>query len=119
MTQDELEKLDQDLTREQEEIEEQLKSVSVQNPAVKGDREPLIPDYGPTEDDYAHEVADLDRNFALEHQLEERLEEIKTTRQKIKEGTFGKCENCKQDISVRRLKVMPIAKLCMQCANPK
>lgn len=43
------------------------------------------------------------------------LREIKSALQKLKEGTYGKCERCGKPIGVKRLEVMPSARLCVKC----
>ena len=58
-----------------------------------------------------------DRNFMLrirdrEHQL---LGKIKKALQRIENKTFGVCENCGENISSKRLKVRPVAALCIDC----
>ena len=45
------------------------------------------------------------------------LREIDTALQKLKEGTFGICEMCAKPIGIRRLKVMPSARLCIKCKS--
>ena len=34
---------------------------------------------------------------------------------RIKDGTFGVCENCGEDIGLSRLKARPVTTLCIQC----
>lgn len=41
--------------------------------------------------------------------------EIKVSLQKIKDGIFGICEMCDDEIDVERLKVKPHAKYCINC----
>ena len=117
MTTNELNKLCESLEEELKLIEGQLNNVSTTGP--DGTAQPKRVDYGDSddEDSYAHEVTDLDLNLAQEHRLKERLEEIKTTLEKIKAGKYGQCEACSQDIHPERLKVMPIAALCISCAR--
>jgi len=120
MTKDELNKLDDALAKEQALIEDQLGQFADKSPIDKNDYIPRVPNYDDddhNEDDYAHEVTDFDRNVAMVKQLEDRLREIKRTRGKIKDGSYGKCENCSQVIAKERLKVMPVASLCMSCAS--
>jgi DnaK suppressor protein len=38
---------------------------------------------------------------------------------KIKEGTYGTCEECGEEISEKRLRVMPAATLCIACKENK
>lgn len=45
------------------------------------------------------------------------LREIDSALEKLKEGTFGICEVCAKPIGVRRLKVMPSARLCIKCKS--
>ncbi len=45
------------------------------------------------------------------------LREIDTALEKLKEGTFGICEMCSKPIGIRRLKVMPSARLCIKCKS--
>ena len=43
------------------------------------------------------------------------LREINTALEKLKAGTFGVCEVCGKHIGLRRLRVMPSARLCIKC----
>ena len=43
------------------------------------------------------------------------LREIDTALSKLKEGTYGICELCGKPIGVKRLKVVPSARLCIKC----
>jgi DnaK suppressor protein len=45
------------------------------------------------------------------------LREIDNALEKLKEGTFGVCELCGKQIGLRRLKVMPSARLCIECKS--
>jgi DnaK suppressor protein len=71
---------------------------------------------------YSYHMADVatdnyDREFSLGLAGNERdiLYEIDAALQKIKDGTFGLCEECERLISKTRLKVVPYAKLCIKC----
>ncbi len=45
------------------------------------------------------------------------LRDIDNALEKLKEGTFGICELCSKPIGLRRLKVMPSARLCIECKS--
>jgi DnaK suppressor protein len=45
------------------------------------------------------------------------LSEINDALARIEQGTFGKCENCHQEISRDRLRVLPYARYCIRCAR--
>ena len=36
---------------------------------------------------------------------------------RIEEGTFGICDMCDEDISIKRLKARPVTKFCITCKN--
>lgn len=117
MTKDELQKLYEDLEQEEKDLKEQLAEIADPNPEAKGDYKVKVPNYGDEDDDNTLEATDLDRNFAMEKELENKLNEVVKTKEKIKNGTYGKCDNCSADIPPARLKVRPIAALCINCAK--
>jgi DnaK suppressor protein len=45
------------------------------------------------------------------------LREINAALEKLKEGTYGICEICGKAIGIKRLKVMPSARLCIKCKS--
>jgi DnaK suppressor protein len=45
------------------------------------------------------------------------IQKIKTTLEKIQDGTFGICENCGEDISFARLKARPVTSYCIHCKS--
>jgi DnaK suppressor protein len=117
MTKEDLKKLYDDLEQEEKHLREQLSGIADPNPAVKNDYQVKMPNYGEDEDENAMESTDLDRNFAMERELESKLNEILKTKEKIKSGTYGKCENCSAQIPAARLKVRPVSALCVDCAE--
>ncbi len=62
-------------------------------------------------------TAEADQNFAI--RLKEReqrlLKKIDEALQRIESGTFGICESCGGEISVKRLKARPVTTLCIEC----
>jgi RNA polymerase-binding transcription factor DksA len=116
MTKEELKKLDEELAQEELNLINQLEMVANKNPLVQGDYEAKLPNYGDEEDENVQEIVEFEKNLALTKELEDKLNSIRKTRQKIKEGTYGKCENCGQDILYERLKAMPEATKCVTCA---
>jgi RNA polymerase-binding transcription factor DksA len=50
----------------------------------------------------------------MESQTEE-LKEIKDALERIKDGSFGSCENCQARIPKERLKAISYARLCVKC----
>ena len=45
------------------------------------------------------------------------LGEISSALERIDKGTFGKCEECAQQISKERLHTIPFARLCIDCGH--
>jgi RNA polymerase-binding transcription factor DksA len=41
--------------------------------------------------------------------------EIDNALEKIQEGTYGRCENCQEEIARERLRALPFARLCIKC----
>lgn len=71
---------------------------------------------------YSFHMADqatdnFDREFSLDlaSSGQDLLNIIDEALDKIKEGNYGLCENCEKPISVKRLKAVPYAKLCIKC----
>jgi RNA polymerase-binding protein DksA len=69
-------------------------------------------------------MADLGTdNFEQEFTLslleneEQALEEITAALDRIDQGTFGRCEECHKEIPRERLKALPYARRCVECAR--
>ena len=43
------------------------------------------------------------------------LDKIEKALRKIEDGTFGTCENCNEEISIKRLEARPETTLCIRC----
>lgn len=50
----------------------------------------------------------LDRHAAMVRQLRSAIE-------RVKDGAYGICRECEEEIAPRRLKAIPWAQLCIQC----
>ena len=67
--------------------------------------------------DDASEVAEQAKTLALRRHLEGMLKEIERAIARAEKGTYGICERCRNPISEERLKVLPSATLCIDCAK--
>lgn len=56
-------------------------------------------------------------NAEIYSRLSEKLRDIEIALEKIRNKTYGKCENCGKDISAARLKALPFSKYCIKCAE--
>src|SRR5207237_10070151 len=63
-------------------------------------------------DNFEQEVA-----IGLLETEEQRLEEIAAALQRIDNGTFGCCEECRKEISKERLGAVPYTRHCIDCAR--
>ena len=67
--------------------------------------------------DDATEVSEQAKTLALRRHLEGMLKEIERAIVRAQRGVYGACERCGKPISEERLKVMPSAALCIDCAK--
>ena len=65
--------------------------------------------------DSAHATAERSQTLALVEQLHEHRRDIDSAMARMDEGSYGKCENCGQDIPFERLEARPTATLCVTC----
>ena len=65
--------------------------------------------------DSAQVTAERSQQITLVEQLRARRADILNALRKIDDGTYGKCENCGNDIPVERLEAVPAATLCVSC----
>ena len=56
-------------------------------------------------------------NLALLENEDQLLDEVNDALERIDQGTFGRCENCGQEIPRERLKALPYARYCIRCAR--
>jgi len=65
-------------------------------------------------DQYEHVEAE-----ALGKETKQALERVRTARERIDEGTYGKCLCCGEMIDTDRLAVDPTVEFCIDCAKQK
>ena len=65
--------------------------------------------------DTATKEASFEMMSTLEDNEARQMEEIEYALEKIKNGVYGKCEECSQDITPARLKALPTARFCVSC----
>lgn len=67
------------------------------------------------EADYASASTDNMIDHAITDQQIKELKEIDAALAKIRDGSYGMCEMCEEEISIQRLEVKPHAKYCIAC----
>lgn len=108
-------------------LEEELKLVEVEmskvgriNPSNSKDWEPVETDMGsdPADsNDVADEMESFGENRAILGKLELQFNDIKDALERIRKGTYGKCEVGGEDIPEARLEANPSAKTCVKHAK--
>ncbi|MHB8881160.1 MAG: TraR/DksA family transcriptional regulator [Thermodesulfovibrionales bacterium] len=85
---------------------------------VSGDNRQLV-DTAVDEGDWAVVDISEDINLMRLDAHRKHMLEIDEALRKIREGTYGICEECGEEISEKRLSVMPAATLCISCKENK
>ncbi|MBP1718424.1 MAG: molecular chaperone DnaK [Deltaproteobacteria bacterium] len=67
--------------------------------------------------DQAGDERDREMSLLLTGRDKEKLQSINEALEKIREGSYGVCEECGDKIGPGRLKVMPLAKYCVSCQS--
>jgi len=115
-----LKELEKKLRKEKESLEEGLKKFSQKDKKIKDDWDTNFPSLdGESGSSALESAADAVEEYMnllpQEYNLELRLKDVNDALGKIKKGNYGTCENCKQTIPLKRLKVSPAARLCLKC----
>ena len=120
MTQEQIEELREKLLKEKERIEGELSEFAKKDPNEEGNWNAKHPDFKDDLvelDEEADEVEEYLVELPLERSLETRLLDINSALKKIKSGEYGKCIECKEEISYERLRANPEAKTCIKHAS--
>lgn len=92
--------LEQDALRNESESVSELSDVPLEHLADRGT------------DNFARDMM-----IGILQRSEAEVRDIDYALEKIENGTFGTCENCRENISEARLKALPFARLCKQCKD--
>jgi DnaK suppressor protein len=104
-----------DLTRFKQLLEEQREELlGNAKKALSGDIH-LDPDDFPDEIDTASSEVGLAFIGRLRERERGLLNKITSALEKIEQGTFGECEQCGEEIGLKRLEARPVAELCIDC----
>ena len=117
-----LKELKEKLEEQKTSIEAELGKFAKKDKNLKGDWDTKFPKAnsgigGQVLEDAADQVEEYVNLLPIEHSMELRLRDIGSALEKIKKGTYGKCENCGKNIDEERLKVLPEARDCGKCGK--
>ncbi len=110
------EALRKELIKKREEIVKEAKEEI--SKYIKGETKQLV-DTALDNGDWS--VIDLSEDISLKqlNTHRENLQKIDEALRKLKEGTYGICEDCGEEISAERLKVLPFAIYCIDCQEKR
>jgi DnaK suppressor protein len=85
---------------------------------IKGETKQLV---DTALDDGDWSIVDLSEDISLKqlNTHRENLQKIDEALRKLEEGTYGICEDCGEEISEERLKIMPFAIYCIDCQEKR
>ena len=78
-------------------------------------RKSLREEVEPATDEGYPDIYEREKNLALLHRLEQKLESINRAMRSQQKGSYGICERCGEAIDPERLEVLPDATLCLKC----
>jgi DnaK suppressor protein len=116
-----IEELKEKLEKEGKSIEKELDKFAKKDSKLKGDWDTIFPNFSGGEsgsgdmEKAADEVEEYSTLLPIEYSLETKLKNINIALEKIKKGTYGRCEKCKKEISEERLRAFPEARTCNDC----
>lgn len=111
MEQSFLDEMQQNLTEQRKTI---LESLASQSEDMKG----LIKTVeSGDEADVAADVIDRNLLTAIGTQDSKRLQQIDNALDRIRQGKYGRCVRCGNEIPEERLRVLPYALMCISCAS--
>ena len=108
MTSRNMEPFKKELLTRKEQIEKNLRGTFTEMSAM---RALDLSDEG----DYASVAVETDIDATIMEQQRKELNEIELALDKIRDGSYGICEMCEDEISIERLKVKNFARYCISC----
>jgi DnaK suppressor protein len=105
------------LKSERETYTRQAASLKAEADLLMADREPGDVQFDEESGEGDTLAVERERDLALSAQASFAVEEIDLALIKIKEGTYGVCEQCHSTIPKERLRALPYAALCVQCKS--
>ena len=115
-----LEQFNKKLEKEKGKLTRELKTFAKRDPKMKGNWLTRFPFFNTNRlrpDEKAEKREDYENLLPVEYALETRLKDVDEALERIKKGTYGKCVNCGKEIRVKRLEIVPEAKLCSVCGR--
>jgi RNA polymerase-binding transcription factor len=105
--------------KQREQLETEYKRLTdelaqLQNNASSAEERREGSPFGKREEE-ATETLELEKRLALENRVRQEMVKVEHALEKIKNGTYGLCDNCGKPINPERLEALPQASLCLNC----
>lgn len=74
----------------------------------------------PVEKDFAEQVTQRENDevlFAIDEEAQQTIHLIDAALARIKDGSYGSCASCGEEIPVERLEALPYVTTCISCAE--
>lgn len=107
--------LKESLLKEKLTLEESLGRIAKPIDQLHGDYQTTFENIGSDREDNTTETEQYTDNLPVEITLEKKLQDTIDALERIENGSYGFCENCKQEINHERLLANPAAKTCITC----
>jgi len=65
--------------------------------------------------DQANELIEKEMGFVMSDNMRSNLKEVEEALDRIEKSHYGKCLQCGEEISPKRLEVLPFARYCVPC----
>lgn len=105
------------LEAEKAKLLKEMSGIGRENPNAPGEWEAVETDLdsdSADENEVADEIEEFGENSAILEKLEAQLKNVNRALEKIKEGTYGKCDVSGEDIPEERLGANPAATTCIK-----
>ena len=100
------------LLKEKTRLQQELAELDKDMPSLQERR--VGSPFGKREEEAA-EASEMEKRLALETKLNELIAEANRALEKLNQGSYGRCDLCRELISPERLEALPTAHLCLKC----
>ncbi len=112
-----IEKIKKELFERKNQVEKELKNITEKDTGEKGEPRAKFPDIGSKPEENAMEIGEYTTNIATEKVLESTLRDINNALKRMKDGTYGICKYCGEEIGEKRMLARPVASACVECKS--
>ena len=117
MKKEQIKELEEKLLEDKKSLEETLSHFAKKDGSMKNNWNTIFPKVeGSDMEEKADEVEEYSSLLPVEHSLEIKLRNVSEAIDRIKKGTYGKCEKCNKEIPFKILQVTPETKTCRSCS---